>query len=67
MTIQHLEQFDQGQRRLGLAILVARKGVHSAPKNFGGFALIQVELLAHLGDKGRVDVGRIQAPEPSPP
>lgn len=30
MTIQHFEQLDQGQRRLGLAVLVPREGIDSA-------------------------------------
>ncbi|AMS31892.1 hypothetical protein AEM42_04790 [Betaproteobacteria bacterium UKL13-2] len=35
MPIQHLEQFDQGQRRLGLAILIAGKGVNPTTKLSG--------------------------------
>ena len=42
VTIQQLEQFDQGQRRLGLAVLVARKGIDATAKDFGGLALPKV-------------------------
>ena len=38
VTIQQLEQFDQSQRRLGLAILIARESVDSNG-NFGGSGL----------------------------
>ena len=42
VTIQQLEQFDQGQRRLGLAVLVARKSIDATAKDFGGLALPKV-------------------------
>jgi hypothetical protein len=36
VTIQHLEQFQQGQGRLGLAVLVAREGIDGTAEEFGG-------------------------------
>ena len=59
VTIQHLEQLHQGQRRLCLTILVAGKGINAAAEDFGGFALVKRELLAHAGDEGGIDGGRI--------
>ena len=50
MTIKHLEKLYQGQGLLGLAILIAREGIDPAAEDFGGLALIQIELLAHLGN-----------------
>ena len=32
MAVQYLEQFDQGERRLGLTVLVAREGIHTPPQ-----------------------------------
>ena len=59
MTIQQLEQLDQGQRRLGLAVLVAREGVDSAAEDFGGLALAQIELLAYADDECGINDGRV--------
>ena len=58
VTIQHLEQLHQGQRRLGLAVFVAREGIDAAAEDFGGFALVKCELLAHVDDEARIDDGR---------
>ena len=33
MPIQHFEQLDQCQGRLGLAVFVAREGIHSATES----------------------------------
>jgi hypothetical protein len=35
VTVQHFEQLDQGQRRLGLAVLVAGEGIDAAADDFG--------------------------------
>jgi hypothetical protein len=35
MAVQHFEQFDQGQRRLCLAVLVAGEGIDAAAEDFG--------------------------------
>jgi hypothetical protein len=40
VAIQYLEQLDQGQRRFGLAVLVARKRIHATAKNIGSFTLV---------------------------
>ncbi len=58
-TIQPLEQLDQGQWRLGQAALVARKGIDAAAEDFGGLALSEVELLAHIDDEDGVNNGRV--------
>ena len=59
MTIQQLEQLHQGQRRLGLAVFVAREGIDAATEEFSGLPLVKIELPAHLGDVIRIDVGGI--------
>lgn len=41
VTIQQLEQLDQGQWRFGFAVLVARKGIDAAAKDFCGLTLIE--------------------------
>ena len=38
MPIQHFQQFDQSQRRLGFTVFIARKGIHPTAKDFSGFA-----------------------------
>jgi hypothetical protein len=45
---------------LGLAVLVAREGIDAAAEDFGGFTLVERELLAHGGDESRVDDGRVE-------
>lgn len=35
VTIQYFEQLDQGQRRLGLAVLIAGEGMVAAEEDFG--------------------------------
>jgi len=55
VTVEHLEQFHQRQRRLGLAVFVARKRSDPAAENFGGFALVERELPADAGDEARID------------
>jgi len=62
MPIQHLEQFDQCQRRLRLAILIAREGVNPTTKNVSRFTLVKVEFLAHFGNVGRINIGGIDLP-----
>jgi len=59
VAVQQFEQLDQGQRRLGLAVLVARKGVDSTTKEFSRLPLVKIELLSHLGDVARIDIGGI--------
>ena len=53
MTIQHFEQLDQGQRRLGLTVFVAGKRIDAAAEDFGCLALVERQLLAHLDDEAR--------------
>ena len=59
MAVKHFEQFHQRQRRLGLAVLVARKGIHPAAENLRRFALIKRKLLAHLDDIVWINVGGV--------
>src|SRR6218665_3982000 len=58
-AIEQLEQLDQGQRRLGLAVLVAREGIDATAKNFSRLPLVEIELPAYLGDVARIDVSGI--------
>src|SRR6218665_113090 len=58
-AIEPLEQLDQGQRRLGLAVLVAREGIDATAKKFSGLPLVEIELPAYLGDVARIDVSGI--------
>jgi len=41
VAVQHLEQFHQRQRRLGLAVLVTRECVDAAAENLSGLARVQ--------------------------
>ena len=59
MTLKHLEQLYQSQRRLGLAVFIAREGIDTAAEDFSSFALVESEFLAHAGDEARIDDGRI--------
>ena len=59
VTVQQFEQLDQGQRWLGLAVLVAREGIDAAAEEFSGFALVEIELPTNLGDVVGIDVGGI--------
>jgi hypothetical protein len=40
-------------------ILIAREGIDTSAENFGGFALVESEFLAHAGDVARIDDGCI--------
>lgn len=53
VPVQHLEQFHERQRRLGLAIFVAREGIHAAAEDFRRLALVEMEFLAHAGGDKR--------------
>ena len=47
-----IQQLDQGQRRLGLAVFVARESIDAAAEKFSGLTLVKIELAArefHLG------------------
>ncbi len=57
MALQHFEQLHQGQRGPRFTVFVAGEGIDPTTKDFGGLALIQIELSAHLGDVIRVDIG----------
>ena len=59
MTIKQLEQLDQGQRGLGLAVLISREGIDVAAEDFGSLALIKIEFLAHSRDETRINDGRV--------
>ena len=43
MEVQHFEQLDQCQRRLGLAVLVAGECIDAAAKDFGCLARSSVK------------------------
>jgi len=59
VTIQQLEEFDQGQRRLGLAVLIARESIDATAEEFGGLSLVEIEFAAYPGDVFGVNVGGI--------
>ena len=42
VPVQHLEQLDQRQRRLGFAILIAREGIGPVAERGGSFLLVEV-------------------------
>jgi len=44
-THKHREQLHQRQRRLRLAVLVARERTDAAAEDFGGLALVESKLL----------------------
>jgi len=67
VAIEHPQQLHQCQWRLGLAVLVSRKRVDSAAENFGGFALVEGELLAHVGNEAGIDNRRIDLASPETP
>lgn len=54
VAVQHLQQLPQGQRRAGLAGLVARDGIDAAAEDGSGLALVERQLLADVNDEGRV-------------
>jgi hypothetical protein len=62
VSVQQPEQLYQGEGRLGPAILVSRESIDSTPKEFGGFALIEVEFLADRGNENGIDGCGIHLP-----
>ncbi len=62
MPIQQLEQFEQRQRQLGFAVLIAREGIDAAAKDLTGLPLVKVELPSHLGDEVGIDISGIHLP-----
>jgi hypothetical protein len=61
MLLQHLEQLDQRQRRLGLSVLVTREGIDPTAEDLRGLTLIERKTLANSGDELRIDDGRIDS------
>ncbi|CAM2160456.1 hypothetical protein PT2222_80040 [Paraburkholderia tropica] len=59
MTIEQPEQLHQRQRRFRLTVLVTGKRIDATAENFGGFALIEIELAAHGRDEQRIDVSGV--------
>jgi hypothetical protein len=59
VPVEHHEEFHQRQRRLGLAVLVARKRIGATSENRGRLPLIERELLADARDESRIDHGGV--------
>jgi hypothetical protein len=55
MAIQQLEQFHQRHWRRGLAVFITGERIDPTTEDFPRFTLVEVELSAHGGNKGRID------------
>lgn len=59
VAVEDPEQLNEGERRPGLAGLVAGEGVHAAAEDRRGLLLVERELPADAGDEGGIDHGRV--------
>ena len=59
VPVEHHEEFHQRERRLGLAVLVARKRIGAAAKDPVSLPLLEREFLADARDEAGIDNGGV--------
>lgn len=59
MPLKQLEKLHQGQRWSSFPGFIAGEGIDAPAENFSGLALIEIELLAHVGYVAGIDIGGV--------